>query len=73
MILALADVNIFMDILERRDGWTDSLEIVNRVKRREIKGFISVLTIPIMYFLRSRYMDDDQSRSDIKDLIRGLR
>ena len=30
--MMLVDVNIFMDILERRDGWTYSLEIINKVK-----------------------------------------
>ena len=67
--MILVDVNIFMDALERRDGWTNSLEVINRVKRKEVKGFISALSIPILYFLRSRYMGDTQSRSDIKDLI----
>jgi len=67
--MILVDVNIFMDALERRDGWTNSLEVINRVKRKEVKGFISALSIPILYFLRSRYVGDTQSRSDIKDLI----
>ena len=45
----LLDINIFMDALERRQGWVHSLEVINRARRQEIKGCISALTIPIVY------------------------
>jgi len=45
--MILVDVNIFIDIFRRRKGWTYSLEIINRVRNRKIKGYISALTIPI--------------------------
>jgi predicted nucleic acid-binding protein len=63
---ALLDVNIFVDVFERRNGWTRSMKILSTVKSGDIEGFISILTIPILYFLRSRYIQEFQAREDIK-------
>ncbi len=67
--MILLDINIFMDVFERRDGWTFSLEIINKVKSKELKGFISALTVPILYFLRSKYIPEKQTREDIRRII----
>lgn len=71
--MILVDVNIFMDIFERRDGWTHSLEIINKVKYGDVDGFISTLTIPILYFLRSRYISEKQAREDIRIIIKNFK
>lgn len=70
--MILVDVNIFMDVFERRVGWTNSLEIILEVKNKKFKGFVSSLTVPIMYFLRSRFVEEKQTRKDIKELIEGF-
>jgi len=70
--MILVDVNIFMDVFERRVGWTNSLQIILEVKNKKSKGFISSLTVPIIYFLRARFVEEKQTRRDIKELIEGF-
>lgn len=72
MTSVLIDINVFMDVLERRDGWTDSIELISRVRNDTVKGWISALTIPIIYFLRSRYSSEEQGRSDAATITRGF-
>lgn len=48
------DVNVFMDFLERRAGWKASLALIQLVRMNKIEGYISALTVPILYFLRAR-------------------
>ena len=66
------DINIFMDALERRQEWVHSLEIINRVRRQEIKGCTSALTIPIIYFLRLRYTSEQRARQDALKVTRAF-
>jgi predicted nucleic acid-binding protein len=61
-----------MDVFERRVGWTNSLQIILEVKNKKSKGFISSLTVPIIYFLRARFVEEKQTRRDIKELIEGF-
>jgi len=44
------DANVFLDVLWKNKGWESSLEVIEKVRRGEIKGFVSVLTIAIIYF-----------------------
>jgi len=67
--MILVDVNIFMDIFRRRKGWTYSLEIINRVRNRKIKGYISALTIPILWFLLSKDIPEKDAKNYVKTII----
>ena len=66
------DINIFMDILEKRNGWKASLALVQLVRTGRIKGFISALTPPIIYFLRLKFSEDEKVRKDTKKIISGF-
>lgn len=73
------DVNIFIDIFQRRSGWSSSLYVVNLAKRKEAMGCISSLTVAITYFLRRGQragegkVSDSQARADIQSLMQGSR
>ncbi len=67
------DVNIFMDVLERRKGWKASLAVIQLVRNGKIQGYVSALTPPIIYFLRARYTAENMAREDTKRILRGFR
>ncbi|MDE3088232.1 MAG: PIN domain-containing protein [Chloroflexota bacterium] len=68
----LLDVNVFMDILERRDGWVESLAVVRYCQQGSFTGYISALTFPIIYFLRRRRFDENQARDDTHKIASGM-
>lgn len=71
--MILVDVNIFMDFLEQRERWETSLAIISKVRQKKEKGCISALTIPILYFLRSKYFTDQKARQDVQEITAGFR
>lgn len=68
----LLDVNVFMDILERRDGWVESFAVVRYCQQGRFTGHISALTFPIIYFLRRRRFAETQSREDTRKITAGI-
>ncbi|AGK61297.1 putative nucleic-acid-binding protein, contains PIN domain [Archaeoglobus sulfaticallidus PM70-1] len=70
---AFFDVNVFMDVLERRRGWKASLAVVQLVRNGKIEGYVSALTPPIIYFLRARYTDENRAREDARRILREFR
>lgn len=63
------DVNLFIDILEKRRGWEESFFIIRDVVEGKNEGYISALTPAIIYFLRRRSFSEQQAREDVKDSI----
>jgi hypothetical protein len=68
--MILVDVNIFEDVIRKRGGWEGSLAVLNEVRSEGIKGFISALTIPILYFLRK--LPDSEARAKVKQIIQSF-
>ena len=69
----LIDVNIFMDILQARAGVRGSLKLLMRLKKgEEYQGFISALTVPILYYLESRNYSDQEARANVRKLLEGF-
>ncbi len=66
----LVDINIFEDVIRKRDKWRGSLEILEIVRTKKIEGYISVLTLPVIYFLRK--MPDKEAREKVKRATRGF-
>ena len=66
------DVNVFMDVLERRDGWKASLAMVQMVRAGRVEGYISALTPPILYFLGARISSEKEAKRDVKRIISGF-
>ncbi|MBS7251307.1 MAG: PIN domain-containing protein [Candidatus Freyarchaeota archaeon] len=70
---AFLDVNVFVDVLERREGWKASIAMVRLVRAGRIQGYISALTPPILYFLRARISSEEEAKEDAKRVIEGFR
>jgi predicted nucleic-acid-binding protein len=70
--MILVDVNIFMDVLERRKGWTSSMEVISQARQKKWRGYISALTVPILWFLRTKYYSEEQGKIDVREIVRGF-
>lgn len=69
----LLDVNIFMDVLQARQGVQASLKVISLLKRQgEHQGYVSVLTIPILYYLISRDYSDQEARACVQRITQGF-
>jgi len=69
------DVNILMDVITRRDGWKDSIRILNDARNNKHDFGISALTVHILYFLignQNKGMADSVIREKIKTTIKDL-
>jgi len=67
------DVNVFVDISEKRSGWYSSLGVINGVRRGNYEGYISTITVPILYFRRIRVRPDREARNDVWTMVKGFR
>lgn len=69
----LVDVNVFMDVLQAREGVRSSLGTITFLREQdEYQGFISALTVPILYYLESRGLGDKEARGNVKKIIEGF-
>jgi hypothetical protein len=66
------DVNVFIDVMTKRSGWTESLRVLNLARRsQDIESWISALTLPLIYFFRRRVVDESTARADAQAILRG--
>jgi predicted nucleic acid-binding protein len=68
---AFVDANIFLDVARKRKGWKASALALTEIKR--INGFVSSLTVAIIYFIKLRTMPPLKARQETRELIQGLR
>jgi predicted nucleic acid-binding protein len=67
------DVNVFIDVMTKRGGWTESLRVLNLARRsREIESSTSALTLPLLYFFRRRVVDETTARADAQAILKGV-
>jgi predicted nucleic acid-binding protein len=67
------DVNVFIDVMTKRQGWTESLRVLNLARRsQEIESWTSALTLPLIYFFRRRVVDEPTARTDAQAILKGL-
>lgn len=66
------DVNVFVDISEKRLGWERSFEVVSGVRKTKYEGYISALTVPILYFRRIRVRPDREARKDVWKMVKSF-
>jgi len=65
----ILDTNIVVDIISRRDGYEDSLQIVKCCELGMVVGFVSVITITdVMYILR-KHMAPSLVREAVQILL----
>lgn len=67
------DVNIFVDISEMRQGWNNSLEVITGIRNEKYNGYISALTVPVLYFRRMRIEPDKETRVNVWKFVNGHR
>lgn len=67
------DVNVFIDVMTKRSGWSASLRVLNLARRsQEIESWTSALTLPLLYFFRRRVVDETTARADARAILKGL-
>jgi predicted nucleic acid-binding protein len=67
------DVNVLIDVMTKRSGWTESLRVLNLARRsQEIESWTSALTLPLLYFFRRRVIDETTARADAQAILKGL-
>jgi predicted nucleic acid-binding protein len=68
------DVNVFIDVMTKRSGWSESLRVLNLARRsQEIESWTSALTLPLLYFFRRRVVDEATARADAQAILKALR
>lgn len=50
--MIFVDVNVVEDVLEKRRGWRKSLAVLTLVRKGTVQGYLSALTVPVLYFLQ---------------------
>ncbi len=67
------DVNVFIDVMTKRSGWSESLRVLNLARKaQEIESWTSALTLPLLYFFRRRIADEATARADTQAILRGI-
>jgi predicted nucleic acid-binding protein len=65
----LLDTNIIVDIVSRRGGYEDSLQILKYCETNHAKGFVSTITVTdVMYILR-KHIPPDAVRNAVQTLL----
>jgi predicted nucleic acid-binding protein len=67
------DVNVFIDVMTKRSGWSESLRVLNLARRSpEIDSSTSSLTFPLIYYFRRRVVDETTARADAQAILKGV-
>ncbi len=56
------DANVFLDVARKRKGWKASAAVLISTKMRN--GFVSSLTVAIIYFIKLRTMPPLKARQE---------
>ncbi len=69
----LVDINVFMDILQARDGMRSSLQTLSVLREQDdYFGVVSALTIPILYYFESREHSDPEARANVREILKNF-
>ncbi len=69
----LVDINVFMDILEVREGMESSLQTLSILREQdEYCGFVSALTVPILHYFESREHGDSKARTNVRKILKDF-
>jgi len=70
--MIFVDVNIFVDVLSGRGGFENSIKIIDSIRSGKIRGSISALTVPILWFLIIKWRESKAAKDYVKDIISGF-
>jgi predicted nucleic acid-binding protein len=68
----LVDINIFIDIIERRMNWQNSLAVVSAVDKKIFDGYVSAATKLVLYFRRARIKGDEVARKEVREILKSF-
>jgi len=65
----LLDTNIIVDIISKRDGYEESLQVLRCCEIKKIDGYVSTTTVTdVMYILR-RHLPPEKLREAVQTLL----
>jgi len=67
------DANIFLDILQKRRNWEGSFSIRKGVVEGKHDGYLSALSVAIIYFLMLNRTDYRTARSETQKVIKSFK
>lgn len=70
--MIFVDVNIFMDVLSQREGWKESIRILNKVRNKQISGSISSLTVSILYYFQQEEKTEEEARREVREITKAF-
>ena len=65
----LLDTNIIVDIISKRDGYLDSLEIFKFCETGHVDGFVSATTVTDVIYILRKYISPDAVRESVRTLL----
>ncbi|GAB6282672.1 MAG: hypothetical protein STSR0008_14180 [Ignavibacterium sp.] len=65
----LVDVNIFQDVLTNREGAYVGAEILNRIKKKELEGWVSANTYGILFYLQRKINSEERARKIVDQIL----
>jgi predicted nucleic acid-binding protein len=69
----LVDVNVFMDVLQARNGIRSSSWALSILREQNgYCGFVSALTVPILHYFESRRYSDSEARVNIQEILENF-
>lgn len=67
------DVNVFIDVMTKWSGWSESLRVLNLARRsQELESWTSALTLPLIYFFRRRIANETTARAHAQAILKGV-
>ena len=66
------DVNILMDVVSRRNGWKESIKILNSARKKDHEFCISSLSVYILHVIIGNALIENEKRETISDIIKDL-
>ena len=65
----LLDTNIVVDILSKREGYEESLQILKYCEIGKLNGFVSVITVTDVHYILRKHISPDDMREALQTLL----
>jgi len=65
----LFDTNIIVDIIAKREGYMESLQLLKYCEMRKISGFVTAITITDLMYILRKHISPDYVREAVQNLI----
>jgi len=72
MVDIFVDANIFLDVMRSRAGWQASSEVLDRVNKMEVSGFISSLTLTTLFYEVKKTLPTETAIQRVREALEGF-